>query len=332
MANDAISNATLVVGDDPSRVYQALEEHIQNIEELVGDELEKITYQAGASPITEVIMTWQQNFIFSSRALIVLREPGDLLSEDVEALMAAIDSYSGLNYLVLVGFSGKIDSKLKAMLSKRHAVVDCSLGTKKEKTGFFGDIVHKSGLRFAPDAYKLLVDFFGEDVGRIVPFLELLKASIGHRETIDKESLEPFLTSPGDVAPWDLTDAIESGQVERSLELLRRMIDGGGKHPLLVLSVLQRRFTDLAAISSNDIRTPQQVRETLKARYKSFNRPDFVLDKMLGTARKIGYHRLSRSFELLSMADRQIKGEGGLSPDLAIELLIGKLAHLMRSV
>ena len=95
MANDAISNATLVVGDDPSRVYQALEEHIQNIEELVGDELEKITYQAGASPITEVIMTWQQNFIFSSRALIVLREPGDLLSEDVEALMAAIDSYSG---------------------------------------------------------------------------------------------------------------------------------------------------------------------------------------------------------------------------------------------
>jgi DNA polymerase III delta subunit len=177
-----------------------------------------------------------------------------------------------------------------------------------------------------------MVDFFGEDVGRIVPFLELLKASIGNRETIDKESLEPFLASPGDVAPWDLTDAIESGQVERSLELLRRMIDAGGKHPLLVLSVLQRRFTDLAAISSNDIRTPQQVRETLKARYKSFNRPDFVLDKMLGIARKIGYHRLSRSFELLSMADRQIKGEGGLSPDLAIELLIGKLAHLMRSV
>lgn len=331
MAIDAISNVTLVIGDDPSRVYQTLEAQIKNIEEITGDELEKITYQAGESQVTEVIMTWQQNFIFSPRALIVLREPGELSAEDVDALITAIDSYSGVNYLVLVGFSGKIDSKLKTMLSKRRAVIDCSLGSKKEKTGFFGDTVHKSGLRFTPDAYKLLVDYFGEDVGRVVPFLELLKASIGLQETIDKESLEPFLTSPGDVAPWDLTDAIESGQVERSLELLHRMIDSGGKHPLLVLSLLQRRFIDLAAISSSGIRTPQQVRETLKVRYKSFNRPDFVLDKMIGTARRIGYIRLARSFQLLSMADRQVKGEGGLSPELAIELLIGKLAQLMQA-
>lgn len=331
MANDAISNATLVIGDDPSRVYQTLEEHIQNIEDITGDKLEKVTYQSGESQVTEVIMAWQQNFIFSSRALIVLRDPGDLLAEDVDALIAAIDSYSGVNYLVLVGFSGKIDARLKAMLSKRRAVIDCSLGSKKEKTGFFGETVHKSGLRFEPDAYKRLVDYFGEDVGGVIPFLELLKASIGHRASIDRESLEPFLTSPGDVAPWDLTDAIEAGQVEKSLELLHRMIDAGGKHPLQVLSVLQRRFTDLAAISSSETRTPQQVRETLKARYKSFNRPDFVLDKMIGTARRIGYHRLARSFELLSMADRQVKGEGGLSPELAMEMLVGRLAHLMQS-
>lgn len=327
---DAISNTTLVTGDDPALVYQALGRLVTDIEELCGGDLEKITFQGGESSVNEVVTCWSQNFIFSSRALVILRDPSKLESEDAELLLGALEQIRTDNYLVLVNFSGNVDKKLQAFFSKRKAVINSSLSNRSDKTNYLGDVVTKSGLRFKPDAYRLLLDSLGEDIGRAEPILGLLKAGLGEKAEVTSDLLSPYLGLPGDARPWDITDAIEAGDVAKATEVLRRMIDAGGRHPLVILAILQRRFIELGLVCSDGIRTPNQAAEILKARDKNYRSPEWSVRKLLETSKRLGNSRLTKAFVLMSLADRQIKGEGGLTPELAIELLVARLAQTMQ--
>lgn len=327
---DAISNTTLVTGDDPSLVYQALEHLVSDVQELCGGDLEKVTFQGGESSVNDVVTCWSQNFIFSSRALVILRDPSNLTSEDAELLVGAMEQIKTENYLVLANFSGKIDKKLQAYFTKRKAVVNAALGNRKDKTDYLGDVVVKSGLQFKAGAYRQFVQSLGEDVGRAEPILEMLKASLGDEAEVTSDLLSPYLGSPGDAKPWDITDAIEAGDVVKATEVLRRMMDAGGRHPLVILAILQRRFSELGLVCSDGIRTPSQATDILRARDKNFRSPEWSVKKLMDTSKRLGNTKLTKSFVLMSKADRQIKGEGGLTPEIAIELLVARLAQTMK--
>jgi len=264
--------------------------------------------------------------MFSPSALITLRNPSEMNADEVETLRLAIETYSGDNFLVLVNFTGTVDSNLRAFFSARRSLIDCSLKGKREKTTFLGEEVHRSGLRFDPAAFKLMAETLGEDVSKALPTLELLKASLGEGASVDVQTLEMYLPAPGDVAPWDFTDAIESGKVSEALEMLSRLMRAGGRHPLVILAILQRRFVELAVVSGSGIHNANQALDRLRERDKKFNKKEFVVKKMLASSNALGYSRLTQAFIWMSQADRQIKGEGGLSPELAIELLVARLA------
>lgn len=323
---DVISSLSLIVGNEPELVYKTLGELVQKVEHRFGSDVEKISFQGGDCSVQDVVSAMSQNYMFSPAALITLRDPSELSAEEAEALLSALESYSGDNYLVLANFSGTVDSKLKAFFSTRRSLIDCSLNSKGVKTTFLGDEVHQSGLRFDPDAFRLLAEKLGEDVAQAIPTLELLKASLGEGARVDVQTLAMYLPAPGDVAPWDFTDAIEAGKVDQALDMLWRLMRAGGKHPLVVLAILQRRFAELAVVSGSEIHNADQALDRLRARDKKFNKPPFVIRKMLASSRALGSTRLAQAFVWMSQADRQIKGEGGLTPELAIELLVARLA------
>ncbi len=320
------SRAFLIVGDDHELVYKALVEIQDAVEAQVGSDFERIVFQGGECSVQDVVGSLVQGFIFASRALIVLRDPSGLSTEDVATLILALESYQGDNFLILVNFTGTVDSKLRSFFSAKGSLIDPSLKNRGDKSTFLAETVHDSGLSFDPDAFQLLSRTLGEDVSRAISLVDLLKASVGASAHIDVATLELYLPSAGDVAPWDLTDAIEGGRVEDSLDMLDRLMHAGNRHPLVVVAMLQRRFVELALVSGEGIRTPSQALAVLRERDKKFSRPEFVIKKMVASARHLGYSRLAQAFIWLSLADRQIKGEGGLPPELAAELLVARLA------
>lgn len=322
----AIPRACLIIGDEPELVYKALAELVSDVEDQYGDDIERITFQAGQCSIQEVVGTMSQSFMFSSRALIVLRDPSSLSSEDSASLLSALESYEGDNVLILANFSGSVDSKLRAHFSNRKTVIDATLRSRNDRTKFLGEVVQASGLHFDPDAYRLLAQTLGEDVARVVPTLDVLKASLGEGARVDSSTMESYLPAQGDIAPWDFTDAIEAGRVKESLEMAWRLMGAGRRHPLVILAILQRRYTELATVLGEGIDSPAEATAALKARDKKFNRQEFVVKKILSNARLLGYPRVAQAFVWLSQADRQIKGEGGITPELAIELLVARLA------
>ena len=320
------SKIYLVTGEDPDLVYKSLTELVEAIAARDGADFERITFQGGECSVQDVVNSLSQNFIFAPKALVVLRDTSTLSTEDASVLATTLEQYDGENILILENHSGTLDSKLKSVASTRGCVIAPLLKSKNDKSTFLSEFVRESGLRFDPEAFRLLSQTLGEDVSKVVPLIDVLRAAVGENGRVDIEVLRSYLPAPGDIAPWDFTDAIEAGKVDEALELLTRLMQAGRRHPLVVIAILQRRLVELSLVSGAGIRTAAQALEALRERDRKYSRPEFVLRNMISISRNIGYSRLVQAFQWMSLADRQIKGEGGLSPELAVELLVARLA------
>src|SRR5207247_9195325 len=70
-----------------------------------------------------------------------------------------------------------------------------------------------------------------------------LDAAHGTGARLTADEVEPFLGEAGGVAPWELTDAVDEGRTEAALTHLHRMLEGGGRHPLVIMATFQTHYT-----------------------------------------------------------------------------------------
>ena len=61
--------------------------------------------------------------------------------------------------------------------------------------------------------------------------IEVLDGSFPPGTKLSAEDIAPFLGGRGSVPPWDLTDAIDAGDVGPAIDKLQRMLGGGDRHP-----------------------------------------------------------------------------------------------------
>ena len=121
--------------------------------------------------------------------------------------------------------------------------------------GWVSDHIAAAGLRLKPDAAAQLAGWLGEDVGRLDGILATLRSTFGSDHMVSASDLQPFLGEAGGVPPWDFTDAIDAGNTTKALTLLARMTNGGGRHPLQVMSILHNHYSGLAKLDGVDART-----------------------------------------------------------------------------
>ena len=123
--------------------------------------------------------------------------------------------------------------------------------TGREAHSWVTERIARAPVKLAPAAAATVEAHLGEDLSR-------LGSSAGHagsrlRDAAprwDREELEPYLGQPGSVPPWDLTDAIDKGETEAALKVLHRLMEAGGRHPLVVLAILHRHFGNILRAQS----------------------------------------------------------------------------------
>jgi len=172
-------------------------------------------------------------------------------------------------------------------------------------------------------ARSLVVRRLGEDRARVVPLLDTLAAVFGIGAAVGVSDVEPFLGTGGDVAPWDLTDAIDAGDVPKSLDCLARMLDAGGRHPLAVMASLHGHFGRLLRLDGADVRNEVEVADVLGIK-------GFPAKKALQISRRIGPGRVARAIRLIAAADLDLRGRSAWPPELVVEVLVARLASLAR--
>lgn len=263
----------------------------------------------------------------TSRRIVVVRDVGALTAADAEPLVRYLDDPLDTTVLVLVAGGGTmapgITKKLKELKAPERAPE--SEATDKVLIGE----AHEQGVLLSREAADLITKHLGDDAGRVVALVEVLRAAFAADERLSADDVRPYLGEEGTVAPYLLTNAIEEGDTARALELLHRLLTVTSAkqpkpmHPLQVMGVLTGHYRRVLRLDDPNIRGEADAVAALGGKVKPF-----PAKKALGQARALGTDGIRRAFDALAQADLDLKGARGIPEDAVMEVLVVRLSRL----
>jgi len=265
-------------------------------------------------------------FMTSAR-VVVVREVGNLTSEQAQWLAAWInDPLEGVQ-LVLVAGGGRTPAALDKAI-KAHADI---VGPAAEDTA---DLLQRelkdAHLKLAPAAAKEVAAHLGDDAGRVPELVEVLHATFGDGKVLSLDEVDPYLGELGTAERFALTNAIDHGDVAGALETLHRYLAATSAkqpkplHPMQVMATLVYHYQRLLRLDDPAIVTKEHAATALGM--KSAGGARFPLD----ASRKLGTSGLRDAVGLLAQAELDLRGAGGLDDRTVIEVLVARLAALSR--
>jgi DNA polymerase-3 subunit delta len=226
--------------------------------------------------------------------------------------------------LVLVWSGGRIPKAVTdAVKASGGEVLDPTPG--RQLAGWVDEQLAVADLELDRAARQRLVDWLGDDPQRLVGVIETLTGSFGGGARLSAGDVEPFLGEAGGVPPWELTDAIDRGDIGGALDKLHRMLQGGERHPLQVMATLHGQYARMLALDGAPVGGEKDA-----ARLLGMKGSTFPARKALSQARKLGHDRIARAMDLLAAADLDLRGGKAWPEALVIEVLVARLARLSR--
>lgn len=324
-------------GDDvllAEKVAQLIDDFVgEDDRSLVLDEfgIDDLALEDGGYSMATVLDALETPPFLSDRRVVVVRHAGVFSTKDAVApLVAHLTDPLDTNTLLVVwekdprpnrskATSAVPKSLLDAVGAAGGVVVDTAPGRRTD--AWIDDRLADSPLKFDAAARRLVVDHLGTDVGRLPGLLETLLGVFGPGAKVSSEDIAPYLGESGDVLPWELTDAIDGGDVERAMATLDRMLVGGDRHPLQVMATLTNHFLRIARLDDPTIGGEKAAAELLGIKGSTF-----PAKKALDVARRAGSDRIADSIALLAQADLDLRGTKAWPPELVMEVLVARLA------
>lgn len=309
----------LVTGDDPALVEQAVTKLITS---LAGDEDPALVLEEhgpdedGVGSILDACTTPP---FLAPRRIVLVRDAGRFRADDVNRLVAYLEQPLPSTALVLVAGGGALSAKLSSAVKRAGRVVDTRVASGRSRASFLADQVRRGPVRLDQEAIALLDHHLGEDLGRLAGILDILAATYGEEARLGPAEVEPLLGQLGAVPPWELTDAIDRGQIEPAVVALHRMLEGGQRHPLTIMAVLHRHYADMLRLDGSGVTRDEEAAQLLGTR------STWRAGKVADQARRLGSSGLTQAFTLLAGADLDLRGASGLPGEVVLEVLVARL-------
>ncbi len=254
-------------------------------------------------------------------------------AETVVPLVAYLEAPLPSTSLVLVWEKGvePIQQRLgpvpktltKAVVAIGGDVLDCDLGRGQEADRWLARRFDEAEIDLDVQARNLIVERVGEDRSRVVGLLASLSGMFTPGAVLGARDVAPYLGAAGGVAPWELTDAIDAGDVPMAIDRLHRILGAGGRHPLGVLAVLHLHYERLLRLDGSGITDERAAAEALGV-------SSFPAKKALRATRRLGAAKIARSLRLVADADLDLRGRMAWPAELVAEVLVARLATISR--
>lgn len=322
----ATGPVTLVRGDEPVLVRDA---SLKVIEGAVGDADRSlaITEFAGEGyDLAALVDAAQTPPFLTAWRVVIGRDLHQFKAAELAPLIRYLAEPLDTTRLVVVWSEGRIPKALTdAIAGAGGAVVSTSPeGGKSGRKDFFDAHLAAAGVRLDGGARRQLEERVGEDVERVPAILATLDALFGAGAKLSAEDVDPYLGGAGSVPPWELTDAIDRGNVSDAVERLTRMM-AGDRHPLQLMATLTNHYERVLALSGSGARNEAEAAALLGLKGSTF-----PARKALDVARRLGPGKVARAIDLLADADLDLRGASAWEPELVMEVLVARLAQLGR--
>lgn len=331
----------LVKGNDETLLRQAVSDKVTElvgggdaslmVEELTEEQYRQEDESFAATRLVDAAQTMP---FLTERRIVVARHMGRFTkSADVESLVAYIGHPLETTDLVLVwekGISPKQDRLTgmpkpltDALKAAGADTIETGIPGGKNASAWLDRQLKQSAVTIDRQASQLVAEHVGEERSRVINLLSTLEAIYGPDSTLGVEEVQPFLGETGDVPPWELTDAIDSGKIDVSLDKLHRMMGSGGRHPLQIMASLQTHYLRMVRLDGAPVAGEKQAAALLGMKGSTF-----PAKKALTQTKRLGPEGVRRAVDLLADADRGLRGESGWPPELVMEVLVARLANL----
>lgn len=277
----------------------------------------------------------------TERRIVAVRRFGRFSKNDeVASLVAYLDDPLPTSTVVLVwekavspvegGESATKTPRIPAALTKAVTaaggqVVDTDAPSGRGLAPWVADQLQAAGLNLDNRAQNRIIDSLGEDAGALVGLIERLKPSFASGARITEDDLAPYLGVAGGVPPWELTDAIDKGQVPVALEKLHRMMGAGDRHPLAIMATLQSHYIRMVRLDGAGARNEKDAAAVLGLKGSTF-----PAKKALTQQQALGRTGVQRALALLAQADVDLRGARAWPGPLVMEVLVARLTRLSR--
>ena len=320
----------LITGNDESLVVDEL---TTRIHEAVGGgdrslmlddfDADQSTIDDTETAIRSAVDAASTMALFSEHRVVVLRHINEPKVDSLQPLVAYLANPVDSSHLLLTATGAVAKSVLDAVKKAGGTTVSTTVADKpRERELWFREQLEGAGLKLDPGAIAAIVDRLGNDAGRFPGVVEVLLATFGRSTKLSRDDVMPFLGEAGMVAPWKLTDAIDSGDVPLALSTLHRMLGAGEMHALQVMAVLHRHFERLARLDGADVATPADAMELLGIK------SEYPAKKAMAQYDRLGGDSVRDALQLLADADIHLRGGRDWAPELVMEVLVARLAKL----
>jgi DNA polymerase III subunit delta len=323
----------LVRGDDDVILRDAARELIHR---LLGDidaglaveEIGRDRFQPtdGSEPsIAPLVQAAQTPPFLTDRRVVVGRDLEIFTrAEQVAPLVAYLEDPLATTSLVLVWPQGRVPRSLTDAV-KAFGGEQVDTGPGRKIAAWVDEQLRAARLQLDRAGTDRLLAWLGDDPQRLVGLIGTLLGAFGAGARLGVEDIEPFLGEAGGVPPWELTDALDRGDIATALAKLRRMLDGGGRHPLVVMATLHGHYARMLQLDGAPISSERDAAQLLGLRGSTF-----PARKALQQTRRLGHDRIVDAISLLAAADLDLRGAKAWREDLVLEVLVARLARLAR--
>ncbi len=332
---------TIIKGDDPTLLSQSLQAIVKELvgsgdRSLMVEELGENNYQLGDGDdveLTALVNAAHTPPFLTERRVVIGRHLALFTKADqVVGLVDWIKSPLPSTDLVLVWEKGSASTRLGAIPKSLKDAIKAAGGREVDAAPkgkglkmLVDQKLADAPLRLDPSARKAIANNLGDQAGRVQAILDALVSSFGEGARLSADDVEPYLGEASDVPPWELTDAIDGGDITVALEKLRRMTQGGERHALQVLATLHGHYSRVLGLDGVRI-----ADEKAAAAHLGMTGSTFPAKKALTLSRRLGSEKTQRAVQLLAEADLAVRGASATPPDTILEVLVARLAHLSR--
>lgn len=295
------------------------------VDELVGDaDRAEVLHEFSGDEYTleDLVIAASTPPMLATHRVVVARGLSRFATSELAHLIAWLDDPCPTTDLVLEWDSGRVPRKLAEAAEAaggQRINSDVPGGARNRRT-WTEERLAEAAVDLDARARAAVAEHLGSDLSRLGSILETLEAVYGPGMRLGPDDVVPYLGAEGDVPPWDLTDAIDRGDVAAALAVLQRMW-GAGRHPLAVTASVTGHITRMARLDGSGAGNEKEAAAILGLRGSTF-----PARKALDACRRRGSDGIARAVELLAAADVDLRGRSGLDPRCIAEILCARLA------
>jgi DNA polymerase-3 subunit delta len=304
------------------RCLSALRCHVLGAEAAAASAFDCDNYDLKETSLGQAVATARTLPMFAKRRLVLCRGLDAVKAEDMEPLVAYVADPNPRSCLVLLA-GDKVDGRLRAFQAlKRKGFLHEFARLKDRELGpWIVREARRRGITMDADTAAALAEAAGPDLGRISQALEQLELFAGKGARICRNHVEDLIPESRERGVFELTKAIGSGEVSRSLRLLDNMLRNR-QSALGIQAMLLRQLRQIWR--AKELAASGVARAEIAG---AIGLPPYFLDDVLAPARRMSTTALKRSFDRLYQADRRLKSSRSDLHDIQITRLVRQLAE-----